>query len=672
MTTAKAFYGTYTNMGNTYHNGLMGSKVYTGNTLYSSGDINNSNSGLQYLFKERSGKIKWKEIMKLDLDGMVRNNDLSPLEAYLENLIFSNVDENDMQIVPETSFVTLVRMYQYILEYLLFTQQKLENDNKVLESNYNQLINDAMAKENLLKENKSLINTLKKDKKEKEMVLNTYKCLIDEYKSGKFGNVEVANNEKKYFYCKICEGKKFSTEENLMAHMDRRHYRESQLSKDQVKKDKEKEKEPNIEEKFEEMKTFFETYVKNFHNDSYLKIYENQKNLENKITEVKYERNHEIKEMENQFRNTLLDIKEQYLKNSMNNFGNSYMQTQRRDSDSDDEKSKKKLKKETKKMNEMLNQLNKDQNDKIQGILEQLSNFKDSISEELKNLKEEKEKKKEKKEKKEKKDKEKEKEKKEELRESSEEVLKRRKKEEAPSKKFTASVAHIESIELSSNRSKKSILVKDSQVQKSIPKTKLIFNAGPLESDNDSDNEIVIKNQSVQMKNDYRNSEDVKFSFAGGASLKNSLNANAVEEAPFEKSQDDVKKSIVENLEKEIELIEPHKQDNKPEEPEKKEDKKTEDIKNNKDNEDTKKVEQPVIEEVNKSEEIEINMKEEEIPEIKKKEEEPILKSEPVVNKLAKKEEAKEKLEKFFHEFTERDNACFDEPKFNSKTKAIL
>jgi hypothetical protein len=84
--------------------------------------------------------------------------------------------------------------------------------------NYGQLVNEAITKENVLKENKSLINALKKDKKEKEIVLNTYKCLMDEYKSH---GILAANNthgmqssnssvvERKYFFCKFCEGKNF-------------------------------------------------------------------------------------------------------------------------------------------------------------------------------------------------------------------------------------------------------------------------------------------------------------------------------------------------------------------------------------------------------------------------------------------------------------------------------
>ena len=77
---------------------------------------------------------------------------------------------------------------------MLYTQQKLENENKVLETNYTQLVQEAMNKENALKENKGLIRSLKKEKREKEMVLNTYKCVIDEYKN---------KPDKIYFFCKF-------------------------------------------------------------------------------------------------------------------------------------------------------------------------------------------------------------------------------------------------------------------------------------------------------------------------------------------------------------------------------------------------------------------------------------------------------------------------------------
>ncbi len=192
--------------------------------------------------------------------------------------------------------------------------------------------------------------------------------------------------------------KKFSSEENLDSHLRRRHARDvkeiypghyNESSSNNISK-------PKIEEKFEEMKSFFETYLKNFQNDSFMKLIEQQKNLEHKLIEMKSEKGNDIREIENTFKSTLLEMKEMYLKNSINQsmnqshlLGNTGFvnpashafhasqaihspiyteKSMRKDSDHDEkieneisaEKAvKKNFKKETKKMNETIKEISK-------------------------------------------------------------------------------------------------------------------------------------------------------------------------------------------------------------------------------------------------------------------------------------------------------------------------
>lgn len=448
-------YAGETNFGNSYRNARSHSKTGTSpiyqNTMY--GSVNNS---MQYMFKERGGKLRWKEVINLDLESMIRNNDLTPLENYLENLIFSSIEENDIQIVPEASLVKLVKIYQHILEYLLYSQQKLESENRTLESNYNQLVNDSMSKETVLKENKSLIHTLKKDKREKEMVLNTYKVLIDEYKTNNKGGV---NMSKAYYYCDICEGKKFSTEENLENHMARRHNNNNLYSRTlrpQVQTPISYQQDPVLNDKLDLIKSHFDTFIKNNQNESYLKLFDNQKNLENKINELKHEQNVDIKNdissLEKTFKNTLLEMKELYLSNSMNP-GAAYMNTPQPNTINNNEETASILKSQAKQMNEIITEMSKIQNERIQVVTEQLQNFKQSISNEFR-----------------------------ELRSTSEA------KKEAPAKPVFTTVARNVSLELVAPK-KINNLLRESHSRRSINKTKHIFNSGPLESDNSDFNE---------------------------------------------------------------------------------------------------------------------------------------------------------------------------------------
>jgi hypothetical protein len=509
-------------LSNTYKQG-MNSKYYTKDQFQSTNVYNSMNNSGSYNFKERAGRLKWKDIINLDIDSMIRNNDLTPLENFLENLIFSTVDENDLQIVPEPSVLKLIKTYQYTLEYLLYTQQKLENENKILETNYSQMVQDAMTKEGLLKENKSIIRSLKKEKREKEMVLNTYKCVIDEYKGGKG-----EQTTKNYYYCKICTGKRFSSEDALYEHHQRRHgLNNSNMSKDGHNKGK-------IDEKFDQMRTYFETYIKSFQNDSYLKIFENQRNLENKLDEVKYsKRGGEVNEIENNFKHTLMEMKEFLMKSTMNNQQQPGLKESNDTESKHYEETMSLLKSQAKEMNDILIQMNKAQNDKIQSVMEQLNNFKSNIADEFNVLKQQSLKKKEKKEKKKEK----------EFNESEDEREKAKKHErkQTPPKKviFTA-VAQAESIEFkpilkesheirpSSKLNSSAHLLKE-HVQRQVNKftKKQFFNAGRIETDNSDD----------------EHSKSISFMGKGG---DNSV-LKSKSESPFR-----AKNSIVQNLENEI------------------------------------------------------------------------------------------------------------------------
>lgn len=360
--------------------GMRYSKNYTGDyfstayktNLYRSNQNLYSSSGSNYIFKERNSKLRWKEINNLDIDSMIRNNDLSPLEPYLENLIFCTIDDNDLQIVPEQSVLKLIKTLQYILEEFLRTQMKLEADNKQLELSYNQLLQDLSIRDNMLKEFKSEIKVLKKEKRNQEIVINSYKSVIDE-------NKPIAN-QKSYYLCRHCSGKKFSSENALFEHNQRRHaYDVSRISN----------KTNNIDEKLEMMKTHFETYIKSFQNESYIRIFENQKNFESKLNDLRKDKKSEIYDIENNFRNTIIDLKEM-LKNSQIGNTNTFEKSSKVNTGSVDkqyEETMNILKIQAKHMNEILTQMQKSQNEKIQAVAEQIVHFKDEIVGEIGKIK---------------------------------------------------------------------------------------------------------------------------------------------------------------------------------------------------------------------------------------------------------------------------------------------
>ena len=108
--------------------------------------------------RERIGKLKWKELVKVDLDYVIKNNYISAFDALIENLILSKFDENDIQLIQEDSIIKLVRIYQFLLEYLLFSHQKIEGDNKMFENNFKAIIDDATLLETHLKQNQEKLS----------------------------------------------------------------------------------------------------------------------------------------------------------------------------------------------------------------------------------------------------------------------------------------------------------------------------------------------------------------------------------------------------------------------------------------------------------------------------------------------------------------------------------
>lgn len=328
----------------------------------------NNISQTSYYFKERKGQLKWKEIMKIDIDLLIKQNNISQLEPLLDNLIFSNIEENDLSIVCEENILKLLKMFQHVIEYLIHTQQKLENEIVDIEKSYLQIMNETQEKEEVLKKNKETIYLLKKEVKEKEAVLASYKYLINDIRekytvdmNQKQQNMikEILNKEKydsvegneygrrgrqkgvDYYICHFC-GKAFIGNNYLQKHLRKRHdellslktntnYEEknhhphskphphhklNSIDDNQPKEEMEnKESKINnekislIDMKLNSLTDNFEKYMKSL-SDPIEKFSTTQKEIEKKIGQVKEETK---AEMEMHLKDVLQEIKSIYI-----------------------------------------------------------------------------------------------------------------------------------------------------------------------------------------------------------------------------------------------------------------------------------------------------------------------------------------------------------------------
>jgi len=432
----------------------------SGTNFYQSSQTQNQ---FFFSFKPRSGKLRWKEIMKLDFDNMVKTNDISALEAHLENLVFSSIEAKDVEIISENSTAKLIKIYQHVLEYLLNTQIRLENENKALELSYAQLQSESAFKENTLIANKSLISTLKHDKREKEIVMNTYKCLIDDYKCGTlsppyndFDNKNLSNSNrnfvanfnmknskystssanaqsycnnnynvnenKQYFFCEYCSGKKFSSEENMNNHYLRRHANPasttvaadySNSKRKEIKKNScaaktnkkdlldfsdlnasKRESFRDFENQIEELKNMFTNFMQNIGKEPLSKLAENQKALESEITDQQNDKEKKVNLLQENFKKTLIEIKE-FIKNNNNkdsaaagefDKNNKIIQSRSSILASENEGIEA-IKSNLTNMTELISELEINEIQKIQNVHEQLDSIKTAITDEFKVLK---------------------------------------------------------------------------------------------------------------------------------------------------------------------------------------------------------------------------------------------------------------------------------------------
>lgn len=330
-------------------------------------NINNFNNN-DIIFTDKEGTFKLKEILKLDINGMIKRNDTSPLEPFLENMMYSDYEDNNLGIAPSEDVVLkIINDFQLIQEYLLYKQQSLENNSKVLENQYNMHVNKAMIDENELNENKLRIKALKSEIKLKENTIYAHKYLLEEHKA-----------KRKRFSCQFCEGKVFQTEKALLSHFERRHKKNKTLNHNNMETDQsyceEANTQNNFNKKFLDLTTNFENYMKTHNNDSFNKFMENQKNHEAKLIEIEKQRHHnETKTLEENFTKVLLELKELTQNNT----------SKEKESDKMNVMQNEMLNKQAAVMNSMLEEINKSNEEKMLMFQKQVEIMKNQLTEEL-------------------------------------------------------------------------------------------------------------------------------------------------------------------------------------------------------------------------------------------------------------------------------------------------
>ena len=201
------------------------------NTLKNNINSKNNNITLyqKFMFTFINRKFYWKELMKIKTKSIEDTGDISLLSPYVENIIYTRLDLENLDLLSEEYIIQLITLLQLIGQYLVYTQKMLESENYELKQNIIYLKNNILETEKYQR----IIENLNMQIKEKDFLIKTYQNMTQNGNELNNENKENANEKsnpeinyikKTYYYCNICLGKKFKSQKYLDEHMIRRHY----------------------------------------------------------------------------------------------------------------------------------------------------------------------------------------------------------------------------------------------------------------------------------------------------------------------------------------------------------------------------------------------------------------------------------------------------------------
>ena len=238
---------------------------YNTNNNYKSNTLNINN--IESLNLNSKKKFGWKDIMNLDYN-KYNNNENILEDPLIKNILNSDINENEIQNIPENYIVNLIHTLQGLANNAIRNNNYLESENKKLYQDLETMkTNNEYLHQKNIKINQKLIDLNKKNSEQK----NIQNIIYD--------NTYI---KKKRYYCNICTNKKFKTQKYLDEHISRRH---PDYPNDIMKLKENKEKRLSVslyQKKINEMKNYFDNLIyKSMKKIQYIKLNEKLNNLQN-------------------------------------------------------------------------------------------------------------------------------------------------------------------------------------------------------------------------------------------------------------------------------------------------------------------------------------------------------------------------------------------------------
>ncbi len=303
----------YNQLTNSYYGNPNPSNIYqsqfSSNQNYNTNNNKNTNvyyNSMDYDSNTGYMAIKWRDVMKIDLDAL--NSSLAPVSNYLNNIMYSNISENEIGSVPEGNIVKLIKIYQNVIRHYMINNNQLENDIQQLQDENSRLINENESKEATLQGNKDLITKLKKQKQNDDRVLLTYKNVIQNMGKIKRTDINVSVNNSNYirnrnenignYDCQYCPGIRFETQNEYINHM---RIHDANYQKQSMRDGK-------LENKIDELKDEFSKYIQNLQSGN-----KDNFNNQNKIDYDRFQ--NQIDRLGDKFEKTISELSALYKEN---------------------------------------------------------------------------------------------------------------------------------------------------------------------------------------------------------------------------------------------------------------------------------------------------------------------------------------------------------------------
>ena len=269
------------------------------NNLINSNEIKNNDliSSQEFMFNFLNTKFLWKELMKINTKYIERSSDISLITPYVQNILCSRLTTDILDMLSEDYIIQLVTLLQLTGQYLVYTQKMLEAENDQLKENISYLKNNLTDNDKYQR----IIEDLNRQNQEKDFLIQNYQDMIqtgngindiDKDINSK-SNKDFNSTKKTYYYCSICSGKKFKSQEYLDEHMERRHYNQKEYFKQRGEREEKKEQDINYRQLFEsklnKMKNELESMIKQKEeNNEFALLNKRLELLQNQILQQNY------------------------------------------------------------------------------------------------------------------------------------------------------------------------------------------------------------------------------------------------------------------------------------------------------------------------------------------------------------------------------------------------